>query len=231
MSDKIDDNNDKIDSGKRRIKSIQKQRNKFLERAAAFKKKMEEDLENARKLDIEQNRIREKNRTHAMILLSTTLLKFFPELEKAEKDLISNEEFAALNNLILSQIKNHKDGKSEIDWNCTLPNKDVDLADKEISDPNDGQQYDTTVPEFDQLNVLHNASKSQKEFVKDAWAEISRILQTCQNSDNFTDVLNLINYYRSADKPNLIIDDFKQIRLLGLDTEKLQCLISLHNNN
>lgn len=223
---------DKIESGKRRITSLTKQKNKALERAREFKQKMEAELENARKLEIEQNKIREKNRTHAMIVLSTTLLKFFPELEKAEKNLISNDEFAFLNNLILSQIKDYKDGKSEVDWNCTLPNNDTDndtdSSGKESSTPNDVQQYDTTVPEFDQLNVLHNASESQKRYIKDAWTEISRVLKTCQDSNNFTDVLNLISYYRNADKPNLIIDDFNQIRSLGLDNEKLQCLIKLH---
>lgn len=249
MSNTIVDNNDKINTGKRNIDLLERKKQTALTKAARLKKELEKELEKARAAELEQNKIRRKNRTHAMIQLATSIIKYFPVLAEQEKNMISASDFAVLNNAILSQIDNSKKNALPIDWNCKLVNSNNDTVDtkcdtnnksennsnetnkdnEELSAPNDVQQYDTAIPKFDQLNVLHNASESQKEYIKDAWAEISRVLQTCQNSDNFVDVLNLISYYKSADKPSLIIDDFNKIRAFGLDSEKLQRLITLHH--
>lgn len=233
MSDKIDDNNQKINSGKRRINSLAKKKQTALNKAERLKKELEAALEEARNAELEQNKIRRKNRTHAMIQLATSIIKYFPVLEKQEKDLISANDFAALNNMILNQIDNSKKNSILIDWNCSLVNNSnsADTKNDTInkSDKINEISPNCTIPTIDTMQVMLHASEKQKEFLRDAWKEFMRVLQNGQTPENFTKIQSLIEYYKNSTMPNSIIDDFYQIRSINLDADKLKCLFDLHN--
>lgn len=120
MSDIIDVNNKSIDSGKRRINALEKKRQILYDKAAKAKKEFEETLKAAREVEIEQAKIRRKNRTHAMIVLASSIVSLFPELAVAEKDMISNDDFSRLNDVILSEITANKNTNKPIDYYCKI---------------------------------------------------------------------------------------------------------------
>lgn len=120
MSNIVQTNNKSIDSGKRRINALERKRQILYDKAAKAKKEFEETLKAAREIEIEQSKIRRKNRTHAMIVLASSIVNLFPELAVAEKTMISNDDFSRLNKTILSQITANKNTNKQIDYYCKI---------------------------------------------------------------------------------------------------------------
>ena len=199
MSDKIDKNNKQIAASKKRIENLNNQENTKNEKLEQLKKEIANLKKEKQDIRRKQNAEKRKNRNSAMFTFAGDVLKLFPNLHKAEKEIYTLGEYQELYNTILTKIKD-----SNIDFAIIPPDAETLVGDKnQIVIPNDNALKAITVSSGQQA-LVHRAW----EFLKDLFSE------------------NSTKYSTQQINPSTIIDDYQTLN--DQNPLTLDDLMSLH---
>lgn len=208
MSDKIDKNNKQIAASKKRIENLNNQESTKNEKLEQLKKEIANLKKEKQDIRRKQNAEKRKNRNSAMFTFAGDVLKLFPNLHKAEKDLYTLGEYQELYNTILTKIKD-----SNIDF-AINPN---------ITPTDDKEQ--NIIPGENELKAI-TVSPKQKVLLVQAWEFLKDLFSEHSTRYSSQKINERIVYYVNSENPSTIIDDYLVIK--DKDSPTIDVLMSLH---
>lgn len=216
MSDKTDKNNQKIAASKKRIKNLQDQENSKKEQLEKLKQEMAKLQKEKLAIKRKQNIEKRKNRTRAMIIFAAEVLKLFPNVESAEKDIYTLGEYQTLYNSLLTEIK-----KSDINYDITPTITPSDMSEVLIDDHDE----QIIIPGEAELKAA-TVSSDQRALLLRAWGFLKNLFSESSTKYTTKQINDRIMYYANSSKPNTIIDDYQILN--SKDPITIDDLMNLH---
>lgn len=210
MSDKIDKNNKQIAASKKRIENLNNQESTKNEKLEQLKKEIANLKKEKQDIRRKQNAEKRKNRNSAMFTFAGDVLKLFPNLHKAEKEIYTLGEYQELYNTILTKIKD-----SNIDFAITPPDDETLASNKD----------QIVIPTNSSLKAV-TVSSGQEALLIRAWEFLKNLFSENSTKYSIQQINERIMYYVKAENPSTIIDDYQAMQ--NENSQTIDVLMSLH---
>lgn len=210
MSDKIDKNNKQIAASQKRIDNLNNQESTKDAQLEQLKKEIANLKKEKQDIRRKQNAEKRKNRNSAMFTFAGDVLKLFPNLHKAEKEIYTLGEYQELYNTILTKIKD-----SNIDFAITPPDDETLVGNKD----------QIVIPTNSSLKAV-TVSSDQKALLIRAWEFLKNLFSENSTKYSTQQINERIMYYVESENPSTIIDDYQAMQTE--ETQTIDVLMSLH---